>query len=237
MTKPSPSNESDHPLEHPHPLPSSIMEGPSIRFLEGENSNPHNFITKRQPLVLFLQENKKLLIIDYPSLFPFLANLLRRRLYPDSCVCTSCAHVIVALSGSYPFSSFLKPLAQALFTEQDLPSQAVAALCLSSTIASFPHPDPPGLSSFSRGFSSFLGARCLRPNRLFSRSSPLSSRLAALPAPPRWGTCFPTSWRCSAAMRYVKKVKLLKEFALAEVSKLPEEDAIKNDGVKIFEAW
>ncbi|KAL2322296.1 hypothetical protein Fmac_026675 [Flemingia macrophylla] len=58
-----------------------------------------------------------------PFLPKILANILRHLRYPDSSVRAACAHTIVALSASHPFSSFFKPLAQALFTEQNLHSQ------------------------------------------------------------------------------------------------------------------
>ncbi|KAL2320163.1 hypothetical protein Fmac_029132 [Flemingia macrophylla] len=84
---------------------------------------------KRRVIDYGLSHNRLCLhIIDYVS--PFLANLLRCLLDPDSSVRTACAHTVAALSASHPFSSFFKPLAQTLFTEQNPPSQAGAVEAL-----------------------------------------------------------------------------------------------------------
>ncbi|XP_061373518.1 TORTIFOLIA1-like protein 3 [Gastrolobium bilobum] len=84
-----------------------------------------------------------------PFLSKILANIVRRLRDPDSSVRTACANSVSALSAhvtKQPFSSFLKPLGEALFTEQDPNSQAGAALCLASAIDGAPDPDPARLA-------------------------------------------------------------------------------------------
>ncbi|KAL3025092.1 hypothetical protein AAZX31_04G161600 [Glycine max] len=85
-----------------------------------------------------------------PFLSKILACLVRRLRDPDSSIRAACADSVGALSARVtrqPFAAaFLKPLAEALFTEQDPSSQAGAALCLASAIEAAPDPDPARLA-------------------------------------------------------------------------------------------
>ncbi|GKV14208.1 hypothetical protein SLEP1_g25111 [Rubroshorea leprosula] len=83
------------------------------------------------------------------SLSPFvpkiLSHLLRRLRDPDSAVRSACVDAVSALSSNVTkcgFSSFLKPLCDAVFTEQDQNAQIGAALCLAAAIDGTPDPDP-----------------------------------------------------------------------------------------------
>lgn len=84
-----------------------------------------------------------------PYLSKILGNIVRRLRDPDSSVRSACVNSVSALSThitKQPFSSFLKPLAEALFTEQDQNSQMGAALCLASAIDAVPDPEPARLA-------------------------------------------------------------------------------------------
>lgn len=90
---------------------------------------------------------------------------MRRLRDPDSSVRAACADSVGALSARVtrqPFSSFLKPLAEALFTEQDPNSQAAAALCLASAIDGAPDPDPPRLARLLPRFEKLLKSKMFR---------------------------------------------------------------------------
>ncbi|KAK7411507.1 hypothetical protein VNO78_02941 [Psophocarpus tetragonolobus] len=100
-----------------------------------------------------------------PFLSKILANLVRRLRDPDSSVRAACADSVSALSArvtKQPFSSFLKPLAEALFTEQDPNSQAGAAMCLASAIAGAPDPDPARLARLLPKFEKLLKSKVFR---------------------------------------------------------------------------
>ncbi|KAK7291660.1 hypothetical protein RIF29_06979 [Crotalaria pallida] len=80
-----------------------------------------------------------------PYLSKIIAAVVRRLRDPDSSVRSACVNSVSALSchvTKQPFSTFLKPLSDALFTEQDQNSQIGAALCLASGIDGAPDPDP-----------------------------------------------------------------------------------------------
>lgn len=86
------------------------------------------------------------------SLSPFvpkiISHLLRRLRDPDSAVRSACIDAVSALASNFTkcsFSSFLKPLCDAVFTEQDLNAQIAAALCMAAAIDSTPDPDPTSL--------------------------------------------------------------------------------------------
>ncbi|XP_028784055.1 TORTIFOLIA1-like protein 3 [Neltuma alba] len=84
-----------------------------------------------------------------PYLSKILAHIVRRLRDPDSSVRSACVNSVSALSAhitKQPFASFLKPLTEALFTEQDQNSQLGAALCLASAIDAAPDPDPARLA-------------------------------------------------------------------------------------------
>ncbi|QCE13849.1 HEAT protein [Vigna unguiculata] len=100
-----------------------------------------------------------------PFLSRILANLVRRLRDPDSSVRAACADSVGALSARVtrqPFSSFLKPLAEALFTEQDPNSQAAAALCLASAVDGAPDPDPARLARLLPRFEKLLKSKVFR---------------------------------------------------------------------------
>ncbi|XVF50239.1 hypothetical protein PTKIN_Ptkin04bG0080000 [Pterospermum kingtungense] len=75
-----------------------------------------------------------------------LASILRRLRDPDSAVRSACVDAVSALSANVTkcnfSSSFLKPLSDALFTEQEPKSQIGAALCLAAAVDGSPDPDP-----------------------------------------------------------------------------------------------
>ncbi|KFK27988.1 hypothetical protein AALP_AA8G457100 [Arabis alpina] len=84
------------------------------------------------------------------SLSPFLSKILaritRRLRDPDSSIRSTCVAAVSAISSRTTkpsFSSaFLKPLADTLFTEQEVNAQIGAALCLAAAIDSAEDPDP-----------------------------------------------------------------------------------------------
>ncbi|XVF09200.1 hypothetical protein REPUB_Repub07fG0071500 [Reevesia pubescens] len=91
------------------------------------------------------------LAVTYPNSLPhflpkILTSLLRRLRDPDSSVRSACVDAVSALSSNLTkcnFSpSFLKPLSDALFTEQEPNAQIGAALCLAAAIDGSPDPDP-----------------------------------------------------------------------------------------------
>ncbi|KAF7806132.1 TORTIFOLIA1-like protein 3 [Senna tora] len=94
-----------------------------------------------------------------PYLSKILSHIVRRLRDPDSAVRSACVNSVSALSAritKQPFSSFLKPLTEALFTEQDQNSQLGAALCLSSAIDAAPDPDPARLAKLLPRFEKLL---------------------------------------------------------------------------------
>ncbi|XP_015883618.2 TORTIFOLIA1-like protein 3 isoform X1 [Ziziphus jujuba] len=94
-----------------------------------------------------------------PYLVKMLTNVTRRLRDPDSAVRSACVSSVAALSTHItkpPFSSFLKPLTDALFTEQDLNSQIGAALCLASAIENSPDPEPVKLAKLMPRFEKLL---------------------------------------------------------------------------------
>ncbi|KAI4336075.1 hypothetical protein L6164_014650 [Bauhinia variegata] len=94
-----------------------------------------------------------------PYLSKILASIVRRLRDPDSSVRSACVNSVSALSThitKQPFSSFLKPLTEALFTEQDHNSQIGAALCLASVIDAAPDPDPSRLAKLLPRFEKLL---------------------------------------------------------------------------------
>ncbi|XP_022738444.1 TORTIFOLIA1-like protein 3 [Durio zibethinus] len=91
------------------------------------------------------------LAVTYPNSLPhflpkILSSLLRRLRDPDSAVRSACINAVSALSANLTkcnfSSSFLKPLSDALFTEQEPNTQIGAALCLAAAIDGSPDPDP-----------------------------------------------------------------------------------------------
>ncbi|CAN0900717.1 TORTIFOLIA1-like protein 3 [Linum grandiflorum] len=81
------------------------------------------------------------------SFLPKIITYLTRRLRDlDSSIRSECVAAVSSLSSNVtkpPFSSaFLKPLSEAVFTEQDLNAQVGSALCLAAAIDSAPDPDP-----------------------------------------------------------------------------------------------
>ncbi|XP_038678889.1 TORTIFOLIA1-like protein 3 [Tripterygium wilfordii] len=75
-----------------------------------------------------------------------LSHLIQRLRDSDSSVRSQCISTVSALTANVtrvPFSSaFLRPLSDALFTEQDRNSQVGSALCLAAAIDAAPDPDP-----------------------------------------------------------------------------------------------
>ncbi|XWS60658.1 hypothetical protein CRYUN_Cryun07bG0054700 [Craigia yunnanensis] len=91
------------------------------------------------------------LAVTYPNYLPnflpkILSSLLRRLRDPDSAVRSACVDAVSALSANLTkcsfSSSFLKPLSDAVFTEQEPKAQIGAALCLAAAINGSPDPDP-----------------------------------------------------------------------------------------------
>lgn len=108
-------------------------------------------------LVAFLSEAHGNALSPYLS--KILASIIRRLRDPDSSVRSACVDSVSALSchvTKQPFASFLKPLAEALFTEQDQNAQACAALCLASAIDGAPDPDPAKLGKLLPRFEKLL---------------------------------------------------------------------------------
>ncbi|KAL4361016.1 hypothetical protein GQ457_04G017160 [Hibiscus cannabinus] len=91
------------------------------------------------------------LSVTYPNSLPhflpkILSNLLRRLRDPNSAVRSACVDAVSALSANLTkcnfSSSFLKPLSDAVFTEQEPNAQIGSALCLAAAIDGSPDPDP-----------------------------------------------------------------------------------------------
>lgn len=94
-----------------------------------------------------------------PYLPKMLSSITRRLRDPDSSVRSACVNSVGALSSHVtkpPFGSFLKPLTEALFTEQDPNAQIGAALCLASAIDGSPDPDPARLAKLMPRFEKLL---------------------------------------------------------------------------------
>ncbi|XP_027330850.1 TORTIFOLIA1-like protein 3 [Abrus precatorius] len=94
-----------------------------------------------------------------PYLSKILASIVRRLRDPDSSVRSACVSSVSALSchvTKQPFPSFLKPLTEALFTEQDQNAQIGAALCLVLAIDGAPDPDPARLAKLLPRFEKLL---------------------------------------------------------------------------------
>ncbi|KAK7389012.1 hypothetical protein VNO78_23843 [Psophocarpus tetragonolobus] len=94
-----------------------------------------------------------------PYLSKILGCVVRRLRDADSSVRSACLSSAAALSrhvSKQPLNSFLKPLAEALFTEQDQNAQAGAALCLAAVINGAPDPDPARLAKLLPRFEKLL---------------------------------------------------------------------------------
>ncbi|KAL2320142.1 hypothetical protein Fmac_029111 [Flemingia macrophylla] len=135
-------------------------------------------------------------IIDYVS--PFLANLLRCLLDPDSSVPHRCAHTVAALSASHPFSSFFKPLAGPSSRERDPPPRP-SPLSTSPPPRHFSPSRPPGLVVLFPRLLKLLGSKVFRAKPPLLTLLATFVQVVARQPLPRLGTWFPTSWRCSAA--------------------------------------
>ncbi|CAA7035046.1 unnamed protein product [Microthlaspi erraticum] len=81
-----------------------------------------------------------------PFLSKILARITRRLRDPDSSIRSTCVAAVSAISSRTtkpPFASaFMKPLADTLFTEQEVNAQIGAALCLAAAIDAASDPDP-----------------------------------------------------------------------------------------------
>uniref|UniRef100_A0A5B6YT58 Putative microtubule-associated protein TORTIFOLIA1 n=1 Tax=Davidia involucrata TaxID=16924 RepID=A0A5B6YT58_DAVIN len=80
-----------------------------------------------------------------PYLSKILSAIVRRLRDPDSTVRSACVNATASISSHItkpPFTSIVKPLIEALVTEQDHNSQIGAALCLAAAIDSSPDPEP-----------------------------------------------------------------------------------------------
>uniref|UniRef100_A0A5B7AMG5 Putative microtubule-associated protein TORTIFOLIA1-like n=1 Tax=Davidia involucrata TaxID=16924 RepID=A0A5B7AMG5_DAVIN len=80
-----------------------------------------------------------------PHLSKMLSAVLRRLRDPDSAVRSACVDAVASMASQItkpPFSSFLKPLVEAIFLEQDYNSQIGSSLCLAAAIEASPNPDP-----------------------------------------------------------------------------------------------
>ncbi|KAG4932726.1 hypothetical protein JHK87_046728 [Glycine soja] len=94
-----------------------------------------------------------------PYLPKILGSVVRRLRDADSSVRSACVNSIAALSrhvSKPPLNAFLKPLAEALFTEQDQNAQASAAMCLAAAIDGAPDPDPARLAKLLPRFEKLL---------------------------------------------------------------------------------
>ncbi|XP_004299598.1 PREDICTED: microtubule-associated protein TORTIFOLIA1 [Fragaria vesca subsp. vesca] len=94
-----------------------------------------------------------------PHLSKMLGNITKRLRDPDSAVRSACQNAVASLSCHVtkpPFSSFSKPLTEALFTEQDVHSQIGAALCLASAIDAAADPEPARLAKLLPKFERLL---------------------------------------------------------------------------------
>ncbi|CAM8919209.1 unnamed protein product [Rhodiola kirilowii] len=94
-----------------------------------------------------------------PHLSKMLANLIRRLRDPDTSVRSVCIGVAAIMSARItkpPFTAFVKPLTEAIFTEQDQNAQIGAALCLAAAIESSPDPDPSALRKMLPKFERLL---------------------------------------------------------------------------------
>ncbi|KAK7265734.1 hypothetical protein RJT34_33357 [Clitoria ternatea] len=94
-----------------------------------------------------------------PYLSKILSSIVRRLRDPDSSVRSACVISVSALSchvTRQPLASFLKPLTEALFTEQEQNAQAGAALCLASAIDGASDPDPARLAKLLPKFEKLL---------------------------------------------------------------------------------
>ncbi|KAM6594191.1 hypothetical protein CsatA_001894 [Cannabis sativa] len=94
-----------------------------------------------------------------PHLPKVLSSVTRRLRDPDSAVRSACVDAVTALRyhvSRPPFSSFLRPLADALFTEQDLNSQIGAALCLAAAVDAAEDPETAKLARLMPRFEKLL---------------------------------------------------------------------------------
>ncbi|GAU38372.1 hypothetical protein TSUD_209510 [Trifolium subterraneum] len=94
-----------------------------------------------------------------PYLSKIIANVIRRLRDSDSSVRSACVNSVSALAchvTKQPFLCFLKPLSEALFTEQDQNAQIGAALCLASAIDGAPDPDSARLAKLLPKFQKLL---------------------------------------------------------------------------------
>lgn len=79
-----------------------------------------------------------------PHISKMLASLIRRLRDPDTSVRSVCVDVAATMAEKItrpPFSAFVKPLTEAVFTEQDVTAQVGAALCLAAAIERSPDPE------------------------------------------------------------------------------------------------
>ncbi|XP_020235404.1 TORTIFOLIA1-like protein 3 [Cajanus cajan] len=173
-----------------------------------------------------------------PFLSKILANLVRRLRDPDSSVRAACADSVAALSARVtrqPFSSFLKPLAEALFTEQEPSSQAAAALCLAAAIAAAPDPDAPRLARLLPRFEKLLKSKVFRakPALLALVGSVVEAGGAASRAALR--NLVPCLVEALSSEDWATRkgaAEALKKLAVAERDLLPE---FKDGCLKVFE--
>ncbi|QCD80920.1 TORTIFOLIA1-like protein 3 [Vigna unguiculata] len=94
-----------------------------------------------------------------PYLSKIIGSVVRRLRDADSSVRSACVSSVAALSrhvNRQPLHSFVKPLAEALFTEQDQNAQVGAALCLAAAIDGAPDPDPARLAKLLPRFEKLL---------------------------------------------------------------------------------
>ncbi|XP_059655970.1 TORTIFOLIA1-like protein 4 [Cornus florida] len=79
-----------------------------------------------------------------PHLSKMMSGVLRRLRDPDSAVRSACVDAVASMASQItkpPFSSFLKPLVEAISVEQDYNSQIGSSLCLAAAIEASPDPD------------------------------------------------------------------------------------------------
>ncbi|KAL5539322.1 hypothetical protein UlMin_042269 [Ulmus minor] len=94
-----------------------------------------------------------------PHISKMLSDVTHHLRDQDSAVQSAYVNVVVVLLSRVTkllFSSFLKPLADVLFSKQDVNSQIRAALCLASAVDATPDPEPAKLGKFLPKFEKLL---------------------------------------------------------------------------------
>ncbi|KAA8529501.1 hypothetical protein F0562_033700 [Nyssa sinensis] len=100
-----------------------------------------------------------------PHLSKMLSAVLRRLRDPDSAVRSACVDAVASMASQItkpPFSSFLKPLVEAIFQEQDYNSQIGSSLCLAAAIEASSNPDPAQLQKLLPRLLKLVKSDCFK---------------------------------------------------------------------------